>query len=51
MDGIVSAFETLIRWSTDSGYTWADPTRELYHEWHNEDPTRHVTELQLPITR
>jgi DNA-binding transcriptional MerR regulator len=51
MDGIAPAFEALIRWSEDSGFTWADPTRELYHEWHEEDPTRHVTELQLPIAK
>ncbi|MGA2305943.1 MAG: hypothetical protein ABSH29_17440 [Acidimicrobiales bacterium] len=24
-------------------------SRELYHEFHHEDPTRHVTELQIPV--
>jgi effector-binding domain-containing protein len=51
MDGVAPASEALTRWSEDSSFTWADPTRELYHEWHNEDSTRHVTELQLPIAR
>jgi len=51
MDGIAPAFEALIHWSEDSGFTWTDPTRELYHEWQDEDPSRHVTELQLPIAR
>jgi effector-binding domain-containing protein len=49
-DGIAHAFEDLTRWVEDSGYQLAGPSRELYHETHEEDPTRHVTELQLPVT-
>jgi len=50
MEGIEPAFEALMRWIEDSGYQWAGPSRELYHEFHLEDPTRHVTELQVPVS-
>jgi DNA-binding transcriptional MerR regulator len=50
MEGIEPAFEALIRWIEDGGYRLAGPSRELYHEFHHEDPTRHVTELQVPVT-
>ena len=49
MEGIEPAFEALVRWIEDSGYRLAGPSRELYHEFHFEDPTRHVTELQIPV--
>jgi effector-binding domain-containing protein len=49
MEGIEPAFEALLRWIEDSGYRWAGPSRELYHELHEEDPARHVTELQVPV--
>jgi len=49
MEGIEAAFEALVRWIEDSGYRLAGPSRELYHEFHHEDPTRHVTELQIPV--
>jgi effector-binding domain-containing protein len=49
MEGIVPVFETLVRWIDDSDYRLAGWSRELYHEWHPDDPQRHVTELQLPI--
>lgn len=51
MDGINIAWEALVRWIEDSGYRLSGDCRELYHEWHEEDPARHVTELQQPITR
>jgi DNA-binding transcriptional MerR regulator len=51
MEGIASAFDALMRWTADSGYRMAGPSRELYHEWHEEDPARHITELQLVVTR
>jgi DNA-binding transcriptional MerR regulator len=49
MADVVPAYETLVRWIEDSGYHLAGRSRELYLEWHNEDPTSNVTELQLPI--
>ena len=49
MDTVVPVYETLVRWIEDSGYRMAGRSRELYHEWHDEDPTRNVTELQIPI--
>jgi DNA-binding transcriptional MerR regulator len=51
MDGINASWEALVRWIEDSGYRLAGDCRELYHEWHEEDPVRHVTELQQPIAR
>jgi len=42
MDGIASAFEAMIRWSEDSGFTWAEPTRELSRvAQRGSDPARH----------
>ena len=38
MEGIEPAFEALVRWIEDSGYRMAGPSRELYHEFHLEDP-------------
>jgi DNA-binding transcriptional MerR regulator len=51
MDGVVPVYEGLLRWIDHSGYRPAARSRELYHEWHDEDPGGHVTELQIPITR
>lgn len=50
MDTIADSFDALIRWSSDSGYTLDGTSRELYLEWHEDDPTRHITELQLPLS-
>jgi DNA-binding transcriptional MerR regulator len=49
MDSVVEVYEALVRWIEDSGYELAGRSRELYHEWHEDQPERHVTELQLPI--
>lgn len=51
MDSIMASWEALVRWIEDSGYRLAGDCRELYHEWHEEDPARDVTELQQPIAR
>lgn len=50
-DGIMAAWEALIRWIDDSGYRLVGDCRELYHEWHDDDPSRNVMELQQPIAR
>jgi DNA-binding transcriptional MerR regulator len=44
-------YEALARWIDDSGYRLGGRSRELYYEWHPEDPSASVTELQFPITR
>ena len=49
MDDVGTAYEALVRWIEDSGYALAGFSRELYHEWDNHEPTRSVTELQLPL--
>ncbi|MHB1534186.1 MAG: GyrI-like domain-containing protein [Acidimicrobiales bacterium] len=49
-DGIMAAWEALVRWIDDSGYRLVGSCRELYHEW-NDDPSRNVMELQQPIAR
>lgn len=49
--GITAAWEALVRWVDASGYGLVGDCRELYHEWHDEDPSRNVMELQQPIAR
>lgn len=49
MENVVPTYEALVRWIEDSGYRVNGRSRELYHEWHDEDPDRNVTELQMPI--
>jgi DNA-binding transcriptional MerR regulator len=51
MEGIAASWEALVRWIEGSGYRLAGDCRELYHEWSEEHPDRHVTELQQPIAR
>ena len=50
-DGIMAAWEALVRWIDDSGYRLIGDCRELYHEWHDDDPYANVMELQQPIAR
>lgn len=50
-DGIVAAWEALVRWIDDSGYRLVGDCRELYHEWNDDDPSGNVMELQQPIAR
>jgi DNA-binding transcriptional MerR regulator len=50
-DGIVAAWEALVRWIDDSGYRLVGDCRELYHEWHDDDESSNVMELQQPIAR
>lgn len=50
-DGIMAAWEALARWIEDSGYRLVCNCRELYHEWHDDDQSANVMELQQPITR
>ena len=49
METLGSTYEGLVGWIEDGGHQMAGPSRELYHEWHEEDPSSHVTELQIPI--
>ena len=49
MENNVPTYEALVRWIDDSGYRRTGRSRELYHEWHEDDLTRNVTELQMPI--
>jgi DNA-binding transcriptional MerR regulator len=50
-DGIMGAWEALIRWIDESGYRLMGACRELYYEWDDEDPSRNLLELQQPIAR
>lgn len=50
-DGIMAAWEALVRWIDDSGYRLVGDCRELYHQWHDDDPSSNVMELQQPIAR
>jgi effector-binding domain-containing protein len=49
MENIVPTYEALVQWIEDSGYQMTGRSRELYHEWHDEDLSCNVTELQMPI--
>jgi effector-binding domain-containing protein len=49
MDEVDPAYESLLRWIDASGYRAVGRSRELYLEWHDDDPSRCVTELQMPI--
>jgi len=49
MDDVEPVYEDLVRWIENSGYRLAGRSRELYHEWHEDDLARNVTELQMPI--
>lgn len=49
IDGITSLYENLVRWIEDTGHGLAGLSRELYHEWHPDNPSLNVTELQMPI--
>jgi DNA-binding transcriptional MerR regulator/predicted transcriptional regulator YdeE len=49
MDGIEPVYEALVTWVEESGYRLAGRSRELYLEWHDDDPADSVTALQLPI--
>ena len=51
MDDVVPVYESLVRWIDDSGYQVAGRSRELYLEFVEDDYSRNVTELQMPITR
>ena len=50
-EGIMAAWEALVRWIDDSGYRLVGDCRELYHEWHDDDQSTNVMELQQPIAR
>ena len=50
-DGIMAAWEALVRWIDDSGYRLVGDCRELYHEWDDGDPAGNVMELQQPVAR
>ena len=49
MENIEPVYEALVRWVEDSGYQLAGKSRELYHEWNEDEPERSVTELQMPL--
>jgi DNA-binding transcriptional MerR regulator len=49
--GIMGAWEALVRWIDDSGYRLIGDCRELYHEWHDDEESSNVMELQQPIAR
>ncbi len=51
MEDIEPVYVALVQWIADSGYRLNGRSRELYHEWHDDEPTRSVTELQMPIAK
>jgi DNA-binding transcriptional MerR regulator len=51
MEAVEPVYEALVRWIEDSGFRLAGRSRELYLEWHDDNPEANVTELQMPIAR
>jgi hypothetical protein len=51
LDGISDTFEAVVRWIDANGYRIADRSRELTLEWDEQDPSKNVVELQLPVER
>jgi effector-binding domain-containing protein len=51
MDSVGQTYEALMRWVADNGYRLAGQSRELYHAWYTDDPSRNVTEIQVPVVR
>ena len=48
-EGLAAEFGRLYGWIGTSGRHPVGPGRELYLEWHPEDHSRSVTELQVPL--
>ena len=51
MENIGETYEALVRWIEDSGHRVTGYSRELYLEWDDDDASKCVTELQMPIAR
>jgi effector-binding domain-containing protein len=51
MESITSTYEALVSWIAENSLEIAGLGRELYHEWDGGDPSRCVTELQMPIAK
>jgi DNA-binding transcriptional MerR regulator/predicted transcriptional regulator YdeE len=51
MAEVDQTYVALVTWIEDSGYRLAGRSRELYLEWDENDYTRNVTEIQMPIAR
>jgi effector-binding domain-containing protein len=51
MEAVEPTYLALVTWIEDSGYRLAGRSRELYLEWNENDWSRNVTEIQMPIAR
>ncbi len=51
MDRVQASYGALMDWIEANGYRITGASRELYLEWHAEDLSKNVTELQMPISR
>jgi effector-binding domain-containing protein len=49
MESVTTTYESLVSWIEANDLQIAGRSRELYHEWNATDPSRCVTELQMPI--
>ncbi len=49
IETVGESYEALHAWIEESGYAVVAPPRELYREWHDDDPSANVTELQFPV--
>jgi DNA gyrase inhibitor GyrI len=51
MDDVEPAMEILAAWIEEHGYRPLGFAREVYLDYHPDDPTNGVTELQIPVER
>lgn len=51
MDEVVPMYKSLARWIEESGYQLAAQSREMFHEFHEEDHSLNVAEIQMPVRR
>ena len=48
---VAEAYAAILRWIELNGYRVDGPMREIYLEFCQDDSSRHVTEIQLPVTK
>jgi effector-binding domain-containing protein len=50
-DTLAGTYGQLMGWIEANGYRIAGPIREVYVEWHDDDPSHNITEIQLPVEK
>jgi effector-binding domain-containing protein len=50
-DTLSGTYGQLMGWVESNGYRISGPTREVYVQWQEDDPSGNVTEIQLPVEK